>query len=239
MNPLRPALAVCLLAAFTLTTPAEDPPAKRTPKEALRALNDLIGNWRGTGEPSTGTREEKQRNFWTEGISWEWQFKGQDACLKATFDKGKYFTAAELRYRPDDDKYLLKATTAGKETVSFEGTLKDKRLTLERSDDKTNESQRLVINLLHFNRYVYTYEVKAADKAAFGPVYRVGATKEGVAFAGGDDKPECVVSGGLGTIPVSYKGKTYYVCCSGCRDAFRDEPEKYIQEFEARKAKGK
>jgi hypothetical protein len=239
MNLPRLALAVCLLAVFSLTTPAEDPPAKRTPREALRALNDLIGAWRGTGEPSTGTREEKQRNFWTEGITWEWQLKGDDAYLKAAFDKGKYFTAAELRYRPDDDKFQLKATTAAKESVTFEGTLKDKRLTLERTDEKTNETQRLVVSLLHFNRYVYTYEVKPAEKAAFSPVYRVGATKEGVAFAGPDDKPECVVSGGLGTIPVSYKGKTYYVCCSGCRDAFKEEPDKYIQEFEARKAKGK
>jgi YHS domain-containing protein len=31
---------------------------------------------------------------------------------------------------------------------------------------------------------------------------------------------------------VTHKGKTYYVCCSGCRDAFRDEPEKYIREYE-------
>ena len=52
-------------------------------------------------------------------------------------------------------------------------------------------------------------------------MYQVGATKEGVPFAGGDGKPECVVSGGLGTMPVMYKGKTYYVCCSGCRDAFK------------------
>ena len=37
----------------------------------------------------------------------------------------------------------------------------------------------------------------------------------------------------------SYKGKTYYFCCTGCRDAFKDNPEKYIKEFEARKAKEK
>ena len=71
-------------------------------------------------------------------------------------------------------------------------------------------------------------------------VYQVGATKEGVPFAGrGDTSPECVVSGGKGTIAVSYKGKTYYVCCSGCRDEFKDNPEKYIKEYEARQAREK
>jgi YHS domain-containing protein len=67
----------------------------------------------------------------------------------------------------------------------------------------------------------------------------VGATKEGVAFAGGDAGPECIVSGGKGTMQVSYKGKTYYVCCTGCRDEFKAEPEKYVQEFEAKKKKAK
>jgi hypothetical protein len=35
---------------------------------------------------------------------------------------------------------------------------------------------------------------------------------------------------------VSYKGKTYYVCCGGCRDAFRAEPEKFIKEYEEKLA---
>ena len=232
----RMVVLVCLsivvfVAGFTL---AADAPEKKTPKQALRALNDLIGNWRGTGEPN-GTREEKQRNFWQEKIAWEWRFKGKDVYLRAAFDKGKYFTAAELRYLPDKQHYQLIATTPAKEKRVFEGTLDKKRLTLERSDEKKKETQRLVVSLLHFNRYVYRYEVKPPERASFREVYHVGATKEGVEFAGDDDKPECVVSGGLGTMPVTYKGKTYYVCCSGCRDAFNDEPEKYIKEFEARK----
>ncbi|HEY7313676.1 MAG TPA: YHS domain-containing protein [Gemmataceae bacterium] len=222
------------LLLFSVWSLAADAPARKTPKKALQAFNDLIGSWRATGEPN-GTREEKRRNFWQEKIAWEWQFKKDDVHLRAAFEKGKYFTAAELRYLPDKDRYQLTATTTAKETLVFEGTLEKKRLTLERKDEKKNERQRLVINVLHFNRYLYSYEVKPAERVAFVKVYSVGATKEGVDFAGGDDSPECVVSGGLGTMPVVYKGKTYYVCCSGCRDAFNDEPEKYIKEYEARK----
>jgi hypothetical protein len=213
---------------------AADAPAKRTPKKALQAFNDLIGPWRGTGEPS-GTREEKQRGFWQEKIAWEWRFKGEDVFLRAVIDKGKYFSAAELRYLPDKDRYQLTAETPAKEKRVFEGTRDKKRLSLERKDEKTNETQRLVVTVLHFNRYLYRYEIKPAGRSTFTQVYQVGATKEGIDFASTDDGPECVVSGGLGTMPVMYKGKTYYVCCSGCRDAFNDEPEKYIKEYEARK----
>jgi hypothetical protein len=224
-------LSLAVLAVPVLTA---DAPVRKSPKKALQAFNDLIGSWRGTGEPN-GTREEKQRNFWQEKIAWEWQFKGDDVFLRAVIDKGKYFTAAELRYLPDKDRYQLTARTPARETLVFEGTRDKNRLTLERQDEKKNETQRLIVTVLHFNRYLYRYEVKPAAGARFALVYQVGATKEGVDFAGGDDAPECVVSGGLGTMPVVYKGKTYYVCCSGCREAFKDEPEKYIKEFEARK----
>ncbi|MBD3673017.1 MAG: TRASH domain-containing protein [Planctomycetaceae bacterium] len=37
-----------------------------------------------------------------------------------------------------------------------------------------------------------------------------------------------MVSGGLGTATVSFEGKTYYVCCSGCSAAFNEEPERWI-----------
>ncbi|MBU6293541.1 MAG: YHS domain-containing protein, partial [Planctomycetes bacterium] len=40
-----------------------------------------------------------------------------------------------------------------------------------------------------------------------------------------------------GTSTVSYKGETFYVCCSGCRDAFNENPEKYVKEFKAKKGK--
>ena len=229
--------SVLFFACAAASTPADEP-ARRTPREALQEFNDLIGSWRGTGEPE-GTRAEKMRGFWTESVRWEWQFKGDDAWLRATFDKGKYFTAGELRYLPREDRFRLKMVTTGKETLDFEGTWSDNQLTVERTDDKAKETQRLVFTLLRTNRYLYRCEVKSGDQT-FARRYQVGATKEGVPFAGpGDAIPECVVSGGRGTIRVSYKGKTYYVCCGGCRDAFNDTPEKYIKEYEERKAREK
>jgi hypothetical protein len=228
-------LAFLLLPAWAVL--AADQPAKRTSKEALRSFNELIGSWRAAGTPE-GTREEQQRGFWTETLNWRWQFKGDDAWLKVAFEKGKYFTKGELRYLPDKDLYRLILTTTAKETLTFEGRQKDRILTLDREDKKKMETQRLVLSLFHGTRLLYRYEVKPQGQAFFNRVYKVGATKEGVAFAGpGDANPECVVSGGLGTRKVTYKGQTYYVCCSGCQEAFKDNPEKYIKEYEERKVK--
>ena len=226
----------CLALTVAVVLGAADGPTKRSPKEALQAFNDLIGQWKGTGTPE-GTREEKDKGFWVESLNWRWQFKGEDAWLHVSFEKGKHFLKGDLRYLPDQDQFQFTVLTTAKENLTFTGRLQDRRLTLERTDGPKKEDQRLTVSLLHSNRFLYSYEVKPRQRSLFSRVYRVGATKKGVPFAAGDNQPECVVSGGLGTMVVRYNGKTYYVCCTGCRDAFKEDPEKYIKEYEARKKK--
>ena len=66
----------------------------------------------------------------------------------------------------------------------------------------------------------------------FKRTIEVGLTKEGEAFAAGgsaSDLPKCIITGGASTMTVSYQGKSYPLCCSGCRDEFNDNPAKYVQ----------
>src|SRR5436309_15972779 len=133
MKCVRTALLLAFVCCMGQQLPAADAPAKRKPREALQAFNDLIGSWRATGTPE-GTREERQRGFWTETLSWEWQFKGPDAWLTVAFDKGKHFAGGELRYLPDQDRFQLAVTNTAKERLTFTGPLKERVLTLERED---------------------------------------------------------------------------------------------------------
>lgn len=227
---------------LTLAALAADP-AKPTAKDALQPFNVLVGSWKGSGAPE-GTREERAAGAWEETIAWEWKFKDADAWLAVTFAKGKHFAKGELRYTPDKDakepKFTLAVTAADKTAQTYVGGLtdKDKVLTLTRTDGPKDEEQRLVFSLLHSNRHLYRFETRpAGTTVAFTRKYQVGATKEGVAFADVAKGPECIVSGGLGTMKVSYKGKEYYVCCTGCRDEFKENPEKYIKEAEAKAKK--
>jgi hypothetical protein len=223
-----------------------DPPKAVAPKEALQPFNVLIGSWKGSGAPD-GTREERAAGAWEEMIEWGWKFKEQDAWLTVTFAKGKHFATGELRYTPDKSakepapRFTLTLKGTDKSEATFVGGLsdKDKVLTLTRTDGPAGEEQRIVFSLLHNNRYLYRFETRPVNTTvAFTRKYQVGATKQGVEFANVPKGPECIVSGGLGTIKVTYKGKEYFVCCSGCRDEFKDDPEKYIKEAEA-KAKEK
>jgi hypothetical protein len=220
---------------FTITFPLRADSDKDDAKSALRPFADLIGSWRGTGIPE-GTREDKQHGFWSEKLEWTWKFKGNDAWLALALKDGKYFSSGELHYLPEKKSYELALITLAKERQLFSGELKARTLTLERSDD--HEAQRITLTLLHADRFLYSFDKKPAGRGRFARVYQVGATKEGSAFAAASNTgPECIVTGGLGKIPVSYKGQTYHVCCSGCRDAFMENPEKCIKEAAERKKK--
>jgi len=244
-------LLVCL-GFFAPNSPIQSPTPTDTPKvelpksakEALQPFNTLIGSWRGSGAPE-GTKEERAAGAWTETTTWSWQFKEQDAWMAVTFDKGKHFTKGELRYTPEKDKpkFTLALTATDKSTATFVGTYsdKDKALSLDRTDTPAgSDEQRLVFSLLHHNRHLYRFDTRpAGTTVTFNKKWQVGATKEGVAFADVPKGPECIVSGGLGTMKVTYKGTDYWVCCSGCRDAFKENPEKYIKEAKEAEAKAK
>src|SRR5262249_10774456 len=65
--------------------------------------------------------------------------------------------------------------------------------------------------------------------------------KEGESFAAGgaaSDLPKCIVTGGAGTLTVMYQGKSFPICCSGCRDEFNENPDKYVKKYLARMEKG-
>jgi hypothetical protein len=238
---------VGLVFAGLLLAQAPAPPSERSDKEALQPFNDLIGTWKCTGTPS-GSKEEQVRNFWTEKLEIQWQFKGKNAWLLFEFKKGERQPAAttplvpmvrgELRPIPKSDGYqfdLVTAGTAGDKKHTFTGRRVGKQLTLEREENDVEH--KITFTFLHSNRFLYRYDTRPAGKALPTRHWQVGATKEGEAFAAGSGKPECIVSGGLGTMAVSYQGKTYYVCCSGCRSEFNENPAKYVAEFEMKKSK--
>jgi hypothetical protein len=202
-------------------------------KEALQALNDYIGGWKGSR-----TSEQDKTAIWKETANWSWRFKGKDAWLTLETPQGKLFKKGEMRYLMDKEVYQLTVIDpAGKPQV-FEGKFKGKRLTLTHKDKATGETQQLqMYNAGGGIRFIYEYAVKPKNRTLFTKEFQVALTREGESFGAAGKKVECIVTGGLGTMAVSYKGQTYYVCCSGCRDAFNEDPEKYIKEYNSRKKK--
>ena len=232
-------MGLIAILAFGVAWATDDKPKPKTKLEALQPFNEFVGPWQATGEPE-GSEQEKRRGLWKESVNWSWKFKGDDAWITVAFGKGKYFKNGEIHYLPERDKYELTLETKDGKRLVFEGALvkEGRSFVAERADEDKKESQRITFDLVGDIRFVYRCEHKPEGRTTFIKDYRVGATKEGESLASSkDNRPKCVVSGGLGTIAVSYKGQMYFVCCTGCRDAFNENPEKYIKEFEANKNK--
>ena len=224
--------ALALLAGLVLTASAADTKDADASKKALQQVGEFVGEWKGSGEARAGGRIA----LWKETLSWGWKFAGGDPRIVLAVKDGRFVTAGELRYDPEKKLYRLTLTDASKVEQTYEGSLTKGRLVLTRKDSAGDVHRLTVYTLADGARMVVHAEVQARGKGLFADVFKVGATREGESFAGGGGKKNvCVVTGGLGTIPVSYLGKTYYVCCSGCRDEFNDNPKKYVDEFEKAK----
>jgi len=231
------ALAFLLgLIALVMPALAADSADKAAAKEALKELQDYIGGWKGNGGPDK-PRPGPRDPVWSESVSWSWRFKGDDAWLTLKVKDGKILKSGEMRYLPDKKAYQLTATDPDGKKIVFEGQLKGETLTLERVDPGTKATQQIKMNTAAEGvRFIYRIAHKDKGTTLWKKDYMVACTREGESLGKTEKKNECVVSGGVGTMPVSYKGETYYVCCSGCADAFKENPEKYINEYKAKKA---
>jgi ribosomal protein L24E len=113
--------------------------------------------------------------------------------------------------------------------------------TPESRESTGGEAWRFAFNQQENNRYVLEVS-KRRGTAQFRRYDTVSTQREGTSFAINDSdygERTCIISQGLGTMSVSYKGKSYWVCCSGCKAAFEDDPETWIARAEKRAAEEK
>jgi len=224
------------LIGLVVPAPAADKTDKAEAKEALKELQDFIGGWKGNGGPDK-PKPSRTDPIWEETVSWGWRFKGDDAWLTMSVKNGKVLKSGEMRFLPDKKVYQLTATDKDDKKLVLEGKIKSEILTLEGVDPDTKQTRQIKMNVAAEGvRFIYRMAHKDKGSTLWKKDYLVACTKEGESLGKAEKKNICVVSGGVGTMPISYKGETYYVCCSGCAEAFREEPEKYIAEYKAKKA---
>jgi YHS domain-containing protein len=231
---LRPFLTFVGLATVSAASVFAAPPSEtrtQAAKDALSQFNSLIGGWRGTAQPRRGSAA----GSWRESAEWVWDFSQPAPAIRYVITDGKLLKAVRIMFDDKANQFRATAELPDGSNREYAGKLTDDKLVLDSQPDAKNEIHRLTVTRLNDKRTIVLFEKKRATSRGLARVAEVGYTREGTRLAvEGGDGPECVVTGGKGTIPISYKGQTYYVCCTGCKQAFNENPEKILAEYRAR-----
>ena len=207
-----------LLGLLLLT--AAGPPAAQ-----LADFNWMIGEWNGVAQPKRGSAV----GSWTESIDVAYTFdaaKTEPSGIELTHDGSQVFETITLEAaaknvrinRPDGTTVVLPLS----ESTESRWIYGDQQ-----------EPFRLTLRKLSEIRIVLLLEARRGTR--FRREVEIGYTRAGEKLASGAGSgPQCIVTGGRGTIAVEHNGQTYYVCCSGCRQAFEKHPDAIIEAAKAR-----
>lgn len=223
------------------STRADDSDSRDIPP-AFSPFEYLVGQWKGQAMPKNTAQSFRG---WPEKHNWAWTFvSGKPTGLSVTIQGSKVLADGKLSYDAGRKLYRLDghAPKPAGSPIVFEGNLNStgKTLILEQvaadpasRGNTSSDTLRLTIwPNSNFIRYTMAVDRKDPDAVQFSHAIEVGLTKEGESLAGGttaSDRPKCIVTGGSATMTVTYNGQTFPLCCTGCRDEFNENPEKYIK----------
>lgn len=205
---------------------------ERTPvPDAFDSFRELIGSWRGVGQVRRGS----SRGAWTESAEWRYDFSESKPRLVLDIEDGVHLDRLVIESRDRNLVATIETADAQVRPASVTHKSGGKTVFFSQSDDRA--SLRLTLTRLGEKRSLLLIESKPAGSQVFRRLGEVGYTRAGTKLAtAGSGGPECIVTGGKGTIEVTHNGKTYYVCCTGCKQAFEADPEAILAEAAERAA---
>ncbi len=216
--------------------------------ERMQPLQILLGEWRGI------TR--KEQSLVPMGFVWDLTTDPTRPALVMASGESPYFRDGRLTWLAREQVFEFRGTNSEGQQRVMRGTFSQvprqvagdaddnpqmtfKLSLVETPADGASGGWKLVFNQQENNRMLVELS-RRRGTGAFRLQDTIGCQRKGTSFALSDSdygEKTCVISQGLGTTAVSFQGKTYWVCCSGCKAAFEEEPAKWIARFEAIQAK--
>jgi YHS domain-containing protein len=208
-------------------------------RKALGPLQSFVGAWKGAGQTKRGSTD----GAWREEADWSWDYSDKKVAVVFKADLGKVYSSGRITPGDDEETFKLVAMPPGEgvESETFTGKFDDEeRITFTADEPSDGRPAEIVMRLVaKGRRMVMIYQRQSAATGGKSFMAEVGFSRKGSNFGRDDNLPECVLTGGEASIAVEHEGKTYYVCCTGCRDYFIEHPEKVLAEYKARLEKRK
>lgn len=207
----------------------------------LSQLSFLVGDWRGVAQPKRGSNS----GAWSEKSHVVWRFDEQIPCLLMKLEPGEkstriFFATASETGRPiielhQPDKPALAMELTEPETSPAADSTTQDHWMFESVAEPGKPRLRFTVRKINDIRMTMLFEESPNAAAAYRRQYEIGMTRAGERLANGNTgERQCIVTGGLGTISVTHDGKSYYVCCEGCKQAFKSDPEGTLTAYRER-----
>lgn len=217
---------------------------RQTVVDRLAPLSFIAGDWKGVAQPKRGSNS----GAWSEKTHAAWHFEEKYPCFVMTFEPGRRCSQIVFAVAGKSGQPIMVFRQSGQSSIMLELT-ESQPSTASNSTGQTNRPPqnfwafestgepriRVTVRKINDLRMALLFEESINAKAAWRRQYEIGMTREGERLADGNTgERECVVTGGLGTISVTHKGKTFFVCCEGCKQAFEADPEGTIAAYRER-----
>ncbi|MBS0263373.1 MAG: hypothetical protein JSS02_15635 [Planctomycetes bacterium] len=217
---------------------------------ALQPFQLLLGQWRWITN-----KKFEGKNKSGEDLAWVWDFKHdpQQPALTSQSETHPYIRQLWFSFQPEENTFQVQVRPVEGPDREMQGTWTEDGEPREEADGKRvqhsyklqltqvtpaeGDQWQIVFSQLDNDQYLLTLSRKAASSKQFSQLDVVRQQRLGTSFAVADSDnpgPKCIISGGLGSMSVTYKGKSYPVCCSGCAAAFNDDPERWLAKLAER-----
>lgn len=234
--PAATACMLCLLATLTMLddTPLQPPDTATQRAAAARqigTLGELTGTWRAVVQ----LRRNSAAGASAEAVIGSWQFHENTASLILKCRPGSRLqqlriTAPSqpaeilnLLLHEGEQQFLLTAEPADETDADAVSARTEWICT---TAENKFPGRKITLRRLSDIRWTLLVEERIQAGSDWRRMFELGMTRDGSRLANAaGGQVLCVVTGGRGTIPVQHAGKTWFVCCDGCRQAFFDDPE--------------
>lgn len=219
----------------------------------LQPFQIFLGRWRWVTQKKFGDFPKTG-----EDLQWAWDFRTEPKLpsMRAKSEDHPYLKEIRLTVDPADaDRYQAWIRESdGSPVRRLTGTWEADQSPSERPDGKIlqrsfklklqqvepaeGDQWQLTLNLLDNDQFLAELRRRVSGGETWQQLDTVRQQREGTSFAVAESDnpgPKCVVSGGLGSMSVSYEGKSYPVCCSGCAAAFNDDPQRWLSKLKGGK----
>ncbi len=230
-------LTFSILTGFALSIFGQVADLNASNSASKKVWAEMVGQWRVSGQPkrgsSSGAWTTQSRIFWSEKsevrgpddrsnhrtLIWNLTSGPKSGTLKFVPDSisGEF---SRMTFKPvqGDERIFSRSSTGITDHMVFESPASGKF-----------DAERWSFQQRSRDRWVILVESRKNQSSNWSRIVEMGMTRDGTTIAIGDGQKKCVVTGGQGDMEVKISGKSYFVCCSGCRDALLEDPEAFIK----------